>query len=244
MRSLLYFLLCLPLLLGGQPSQQWYEANDRGNRFEGSYSRKVSNPSISLVSLSSHIPPYAFGEKQKLEARFFSPDVQEYNLHAEELRVSRFYWMEDKNQKSRKGWNSFSGWQVDYFLRRFSIDHRNLGILIHLGDKGERNYAPALIHIEGENREEAQFYIAQIRLGRPSSGGSFSVFKGRSRVPDNLIREQAITKKSPGTVFPIVLPIEELGEKETWFTVEINLKELRTGDPFTYSFSFYHYPNQ
>ena len=224
-----------------QRSPEWLQSNDRGNRYEGTYTRKVSNPSINLVSLTGNLPAYHFGEKQKLEVSFFSPGLLEYQLHAEELRVSQFYWMEDKNQKSRIGWNVFSGWQVDYILKRLSIDHRNLGVLVCLGEKADRQYTPALINIEGETGEN-QFYIAQIRLGRPSSGGSFSIFSGTSRVAANLIREQAITRKSSGTVFPLLIPINELDKKNTWYTVEINLKEARTGDPFTYSFSFFHAP--
>ncbi|MEZ4995372.1 MAG: hypothetical protein R2824_33450, partial [Saprospiraceae bacterium] len=221
--------------------QQWYRANDRGNRFEGSYTRKVSNPSISLVSLTGNLPAYTFGEKQSLQVRFFSPDVEEYNLHAEELRVSQFYWMEDKDQKSRGGWNTFSDWQVDYFLKRLSIDHRNLGVLVYLGDKADRHFAPAFIVLPQES-SPPEIYIAQIRLGRPSSGGSFSLYKGRSKISAELILEQAISKKSSGTVFPIVIPFETLKKDGDWYTVEINLKEARTGDPFTYSFSFFHFP--
>lgn len=241
MRKSLYLFFILPTFLFAQPNQDWYTNNDRGNHFEGSYTRKVSNPSINLVSLTGNLAAYQFGKKQKLKVRFFSPDNLIYNLHAEELRVSQFYWLEDKNQKAIDGWNEFNNWHVDYILKRFSIDYRNLGLLIQLGEKGVRNYLPAFIQLEEESISP-KLYIAQIRLGRPASGGSFSIFEGDSRSEKNKLKDQVISKKSSGTIFPIVIPIEELKGKEGWFTVEINMKEERTGDPFTYSFSFYHQP--
>lgn len=241
MRNLTYLFLLIPCFLVAQPNQDWYKNNDRGNHFEGSYTRKVSNPSISLISLTGNLPKYKFGKKQKLGIRFFSPDTSQYNLHAEELRVAQFYWMEDKKQNAKQGWNEFLNWHVDFILKRFSIDHRNIGVLIRSGEKGERNFLPANVHFQGEEFIP-KMYIAQMRLGRPASGGSFNFYNGKSRSKENLIKKQKISKKSSGIVFPLVIPIEQLGKKEGWITVEINLKEERTGDPFTYSFSFYHYP--
>lgn len=239
MKYLNYFFICFPVLLFSQPGQDWYDKNDRGDHYEGSYTRKVSNPSISLVSLTGNLPAYDFGQRQKLQVKFYNPKKYSYNLHAEELRVSQFYWMEDKNNKSPEGWNTFDNWQVDYFLKRLSIDHRNLGILIRLGGKGNRTYSPALVQLNNQNNNP-RFYIAQLRLGRPASGGSFSLYRGKSRSSNKLLKNQAITKKASGTVFPVVLPLKDLGMEADWFTVEVNLREERTGDPFTYSFSFYH----
>jgi len=239
MKPLIHFLLLLPFFLSAQPNQQWYDENDRGIHYEGSYTRKVSNPSINLVSLTGSLPAYQFGKKQKMHIRFFSPEMLKYNLHAEELRISQFYWLEDKSQNTKQGWNTFNNWQVDYLLKRFSIDHRNLGVLIRLGGKGERQYLPAFVQL-GEEVIPPQRYIAQVRLGRPSSGGSFSLFKSKSRTKNHLIKIQSISRKSSGTVFPIVIPNSELDNQNGWYTIEINMKEEQTGDPFTYSFAFYH----
>lgn len=240
MRNLTFLFLLTVSFLCAQPNQQWYLDNDRGKHFEGSYTRKVSNPSISLVALTSPLPAYAFGEKQKLNIQFFAPEGSPYNLHAEELRITQFYWLEDKSKNARAGWNSFDNWQVDYLLRRFAIDHRNLGVLVRLGQKGNRKYLPARVQLEGRHANPT-IYIAQLRLGRPASGGSFTLYRGQTKTAVRQIYQQSISKKSSGTVFPVVIPFDRLGSDPGWFTLELNLKEERTGDPFTYSFSFYHH---
>lgn len=237
----LTLLLLLPFSISAQPNQEWYANNDRGNHFEGSYTRKVSNPSIHLVSLATPLPAYSFGQRQQLSVQFFSPEPKAYNLHAEELRVSQFYWLEDKNKQAKTGWNHFGGWHVDYILKRLSIDHRNLGLLIHIGRKNERQFVPARMQIS-EGPTTPSMYIAQIRLGRPASGGSYRLFRGKSKTRSRQILQQGISQKSSGTVFPIVIPFDVFQKQAGWYTVEINLEESRTGDPFTYSFSFYH-PN-
>ena len=147
MKKITFLFLLIPFFLTAQPNQEWYNKNDRGAHFEGSYTRKVSNPSINLVSLTGNSLAYQFGQKQKLQVKFFCPDTIQYNLHAEELRVSQFYWMEDKNQKAKNGWNEFNNWHVDYLLKKYSIDKRNLGVLIRTGEKGSRNYLPAFIQL-------------------------------------------------------------------------------------------------
>lgn len=224
-----------------QPGPDWYTNNDRGNRYEGSYSRKVSNPSLNLVSLTATPVQYAFGNKQQLNLRFFLEGSTEYDLHAEELRITQYYWMQDKNKNAQSGWNSFEGWHVDYILKQLSIDHRNLGILVQVGDKGSRKYAPVWVSTDG-NQPELKRYIAQLRMGRSAAKGSFRIYKGENRTPANLLQERAITAKSSGTIFPIIVPTKTLGDEAGWITVEINMQEKNTMDPFTYSFSFYHKP--
>jgi hypothetical protein len=241
-------LVWLPLLLttlaaslSAQPDDDWFSKNDRGNRYEGSYSRKVSNPSVNLVSLTAVSPKYEWGKGQQLDVKFYNPLKQEYELHAEELTVTQFYWMQDKKKETAAGWQRFEGWQVDFLLKRLSIDARNLGVLVRLGERGSRKYAPAQVNLAGETAEAKQ-YVAQLRLGRPTADGSFKVYRGEKKTKENLVLEQKITAKSSGSTFPIVLAFATIGKEAGWFSVEVNLREKGTLDPFTYSFSFYHQP--
>lgn len=238
-----FFLLFFSSFVLAQPGPTWFQSNDRGNHFEGSYSKKVSNPSVSLVSLLGNTVNYSFGQDQALDVQFFSDEKQAYELHAEELRITQFYWMQDKNTMAAKGWNSFNTWKVDYLLKKLSIDSRNLALLVQVGEKGKRKFLPAYVSMNGESQGSSR-YIAQIRLGRAASTGSYSIYKGTDRVKEKLIKEQGITDKPAGIVFPLVIAKEELGNEPMWITVEINLKEKNTLDPFTYSFSFFHQPNK
>jgi len=240
MKYLIYTLVIMPIIVSAQPNKRWYKNNDKGNRYEGTYIQKVSNLKISLAAFSTELPNYEFDKRQKLELQFFSPNDSKYKLRAEELRISKFYWMEDKNQKAKEGWNSFNNWPVDYYLKRLSINKRNLGLLAHIGKIGERTFAPVFINIEDEITNP-EYYIAQIRLGSPVANGKFIVYEGKkNKAQQNIVLEHNITKKSAGTVFPIVIPIETLDKNEGWFTVEIGAIEERTEDAFSYSFSFYH----
>lgn len=235
-------LLWSPLL--AQPADEWFKQNDRGNRFEGSYSQKVSNPSVNLVSLTASTAKYTLGQGQQLQVRFYNPGVTEYDLHAEELNVTQFYWMQEKNKSSAKGWQQFAGWQVDMMLKRLSIDARNLGVLVRLGERGGRKFSPAYVSLAGETAAAPRNFIAQLRLGRAAADGNFKVYKGESRSKASLLFEQKISAKASGTTFPIVIAADKLGAEASWFTVEVNFREKGSLDPFTYSFSFYRQPAQ
>lgn len=235
---LLAFALC-STFAQAQPGDDWFAKNDRGNRYEGAYSRKVGNPSVNLVALTASSPKYKLGAGQKLKVAFYSPAVQAFELHAEELLVTQFYWMQVKDIQSAAGWNTFEGWQVDFMLKRLSLESRNLGVLVRLGDRSSRKFAPAQVSLEGETPEIKQ-YVAQLRLGRAAADGAYKIYRGESRTKASLILEQKIAAKSSGATFPVVIPVSSLGNQAGWFTVEVNLREKSTLDPFTYSFSFYH----
>lgn len=242
LRSLKYLLLTVGFLielspLSAQRSPEWLQSNDRGNRYEGTYTRKVSNPSVNLISLMGHLEAYTFGEKQMLTAQFYSPDAQDYYLKVEELRVSQFYWMQNKETKAPKGWNTFENWPVDYFLKRLSISHRNLGILAYWGDKSRRSFMPVLLY-HSKTPEQISRYVAQLRLGRSAANGTYKVYQGENRSASKLITQGKISAKSGGTTFPVVVPAAQL--EEGWIFVEVNLREQGSLDPFAYSFRFFH----
>ncbi|MEM7369039.1 MAG: hypothetical protein AAF587_10610 [Bacteroidota bacterium] len=236
---LLTISLILSCSIWAQRSPSWLSGNDRGNRFEGSYTAKVSNPSINLISLTGSFEPYEFGKRQELSVQFFSPQDQSYFLSSEELRVTRFYWMQAKNVQAQKGWNNLDQWPVDFLLKRFRIDYRNLGVLVRLGKQGSRQFAPAWV-FHSQTPSAFKRYIAQLQLGRSAADGRFQIYRGKSKKAANLIQQGKITAKSGGTAFPIVIPAQVLPSKEGWITVAVHLREKGSLDPFSYSFSFYH----
>lgn len=221
-------------------SSAWKEKNDRGSRYEGSYNRLVGNPSIELVSLMRHLEPYSFGQGQTLTARFYSPQAQKYNLKAEELKTTRFYWLEDKQEQAEVGWNHFSDWPVDFLLKRLAIYPNNLGVLVRLGDPGSRTFSPVSLTV-GEQIEKLNRYTAQFRLGRSSSGGQYRIYVGQHVSENSLLDQARISVKSTGKPFPITFSADKLPQ-EGWYTVKVFMREKNTLDDFTYTFSFYHQP--
>ena len=227
--------LVLPLL--GQRSPDWFQSNDRGNRYEGTYTRKVSNLSIDLVSLTGFVEPYTFGEKQMLKAKFYCPAKASYQFNVEELIVSHFYWMQDKQTAAREGWNTFENWPVDYLLKSLGITHRNLGILVHLDEASARNFVPVLL-FHSQAPQEVTRYVAQLRLGRSAADGRYKVYQGENRNAAALLLQGNISAKSGGTTFPLIIPATQL--KEGWLSVEVNLREQGSLAPYSYNFRFYH----
>lgn len=226
-----------------QRSPDWLTKNDRGNRYEGSYTRKVSNLSIDLLSLTGYFESYEFGKDQTLQIKFYSPEDASFRLKAEELVVTQYYWMQAKENEANAGWNQFGDWPVDYYLKRLSVSHRNLGVLIQYNPDSEiRHFLPAFIsHSKGF--QEIARYVLQFRLGRAIVDGQYKVFRGKTRAANHLLTSGKISSKSGGTSFPLVIPVEKFKTFQGWISVEVNCRERGTLDPFSYSLLFYHTPD-
>ncbi|MEL6192904.1 MAG: hypothetical protein AAFR66_12680 [Bacteroidota bacterium] len=249
MRGQIIHLLSVALLVCGfctsvfaqkKQDDAWKQKNKRENRFEGTYTRQVGNPSIELLSFVSGLEPYEFRKGQKLTARFYAPSDTSYFLKSEELRIFKFYWMESNEELSQaeEGWNEFGPWPVDDWLRRLSLTADKLGVLVRLGNWKSRLVLPVEVS-HSDNPKEIPFYIAQFRLGRSISGGNFRLYKGREKTTSNVVKTGKVSKKPGGSSFPVVMPKVWFQAKPGWYTLEVALKEKGSFDDFSYSFSFY-----
>ena len=234
-------ILCLGLHLSWaqqQRSPHWHLKNDRGNRYEGSYTKDVSSYSVNLVSLvAGTIPNYQFRQNQQLKVRFYCPSTQPYQLRAEELKTTRYYWMQDKNTQAATGWYTFAPWPVDAILDDLQVPHENLGVAVELGRVGSGWFVPAWVY-QSSAPGSARSYTAQIQLGFSVARGEYKIYPGKG-VTANALRAGKISAKSGGDTFPIVIPINSLASSG-WYTVEVNLRDKRRLDLTSYSFSFYH----
>ncbi|MEM6764970.1 MAG: hypothetical protein AAF824_03170 [Bacteroidota bacterium] len=221
--------------------EEWKRTHKRENRFEGTYTRQVGNPAIELLSLTSSFEPYEFRKSQQLTVKFFSPVDTSYFLKAEELRIFKFYWMESSETVNQAitGWNEFGPWPVDDWLRRLSLTADKLGVLVRMGDWKSREILPVDIYFS-EDPPVRNFLIAQFRLGRSISKGTFRLFKGKEKTSTSLLHKGKIGKKPGGSFFPVVMPKAWFQAEKGWYTLEVSLKEQGSFDDFSYSFSFYH----
>ncbi len=241
MRSLLLLLvLSISLPLTAQRSKQWLQQNDIGAFHEGTYTREVSTSSMELISLTGFWEPYAFGERQELKVRFYSPEADEFFLKVEELAVKKYYWMQNKPQPVEAGWHEFDGWQVDRWLRRLQLPANSLGLAVQAGPKEKRKFLPARIY-HRQLKEAVKRYVAQIRLGINTSSGRYTIYSGKVRDPEKLIKEGKLLGQYGGSCFPIVIPVMSL-PTEGWYMVVANVIERGSQDPHSYSFHFYHRP--
>ena len=223
--------------LPAQRGPDWKKANDRKDHYEGTYSRPVGNADMELVSLTTGISPYPFRQGARLRVRFYSPAASLYHLHAEDLSGTQFYWWEDKNGQAKQGWYaSPADWQVDFLLSKLNIGANNLGVLTRLGAPSEQKFAPAQVYT-GTAVPAITRYVAVLRLGRPTASGEYKVHRGESR-SGPLLFTKSVTARSGGSSLALSLPAASL-PASGWVFVEVNLKEQRTMDPFTYSFRFY-----
>lgn len=248
---------CL-LLFGSSPTlaqpteprpTSWYQNNDQGNRYEGSYNKQVSNQMLEPVSFTAQQVVYAYDMQQNLQVDFFLPEYaqQAYLLKAEELSTFHFYWMEDKNRKGQLGWNSFQPWPVDGGLKEFRVDANNLGVLIRLGNLNGSTFVPAFISLG--NRQKSGFnYILKYRLGKPIAEGVYTIYQGYH--PDNELSKLKSLKNGtvgalPGLgILPIWIPSAGLPQSPCWITIKLTVvKQGGDGRPTSTFFSFYHYPD-
>ncbi|MEM7371207.1 MAG: hypothetical protein AAF587_21505 [Bacteroidota bacterium] len=230
-------LFCLLSNLHAQRSEAWKQANDRKDRYEGTYSRQVGNPDLELVSLTTGLRPYVFGQRKRLKLRFYSPSASRYKLHAEDVKGTQFYWWEDKHRQTSRGWHqSPAGWPVDYLLRKLNIRANNLGILAELEGIGRKKFAPVQVYSGGQPSGISR-YVALLRLGRAAAGGTYTVHEGESR-RGRILLQKGVAARSGGSILALSIPAKVL-PAGTWVFVELTLKERGTLDPFTYSFQFY-----
>ncbi|MDW3647393.1 MAG: hypothetical protein R8P61_10035 [Bacteroidia bacterium] len=245
--------LCLLFFSGiAQRSKEWQDKNDRGNRFEGEYfDRDIGNLAIDLLSFFSPGDHYVFGEDQRLEVHFYNPDSGQYKLVAKEIDVRQFYWMEDKNSSSRNGWNTFSGWPVDYLLKSLEINRKNLGLLVNLGKPNEKIISPAYLGIAEKSDKDSfkPFYVAHFVLGTSAEKGSWKLYQGKGRRAGTLIQERKLSSKDGSSPFAIYI-MKKLLPQSGWYTMELNFTSLERNNSekseskeevMTYAFSFYHH---
>lgn len=239
--SPLLFLLIFPTLLHAQTGPRgtvWYDANDRGNRFEGYYSDQVGVGTIELLSLVGYAPRYEFNQDQELHVHFYLPEGNSYSLKAEELKKEEYYWCEAKNTRASSGWNLFGPWPVDDRLNDGPVGYRNLGILLTVGDQSRNRYAPAFVSLT-DTRQESGYYVAKIGIGRDISSGIFRVYQGEQAVASRLVFEKNLSGGSGGTNISLVTKVSDL-PSSGWYTMEVELLEPNGQDKMTETFLFYH----
>lgn len=238
--KLLLILLLLPLTTlaqTGPRGEAWYNANDRGNRFEGYYSDQVGVGTIELLSLVGYAPRYEFNQDQELHVHFYLPEGNSYSLKAEELKKEEYYWCEAQNTQASNGWNVFGPWPVDAQLRRGPVGYRNLGILVSVGHKGSNRYAPSFVSLTN-TRQESGYYVAKIGIGRDINNGVFRVYRGEQAVESRLVFEKNLSGGSGGTHISLVTKVSDL-PSSGWYTMEIELQEPN-GQKMLETFRFYH----
>ena len=224
--------------------QNWLIENDRGNRYEGTYSQEIGNPIIECVSFYASFETYEFNKNQQLNVRFYSPDSAQYFLKVEELRINKFYWMQNKGEQARSGWNEFQSWPVDNWLGRLGIHRQNLGVIVELNEEESRMFLPAQIYFSEKKREKPSFYQTTIRLGKSIAEGEYLVYKGlmNSDHGDGSppILKGNIGKRVADSHFPIFLEMAKLSDRKTWYTVELKLRLQNSTRIIPYNFYFYH----
>ncbi len=252
----LLFSIGIVCKLLGQPDyprkQLWYQnpENDKKNRYEGLYSKDVSNRALETVAFYSIFEPYEYGKSQKLTVKFYLPEGDlntPYFLKGEELIPLQFYWMEDKRRIAKPGWNYFSDWPVDALLSKYRIPRNNLGILVKIGNPNDSFESFAPCYIYNSNLDiNPTYYIAKFRLGYSISESNYKIFQGHQNQINpktaKAIKTGQIQRHSGGDVLTIAIPISDLGSSESWYTLYINLTKKGSASGPIKIISFYHQP--
>ena len=249
MKTLFVLLICWGSIIlspndgFAQRDQKWLDKNDRGNRFEGTYSEPNGAPPVEIISFYGSFESYEFNQNQTLNVSFYSPEPSDFFLKAEELTINAFYWMQNKQTEAKKGWNSFSGWKVDNWLGRHKINRANLGVVISLGKPEEKMFSPAFIFRQ-KKPANSPFYTFLVRLGRDVAFGECRIYEGlyQGISPDEatLIQETKVGKRKKNTHFPVRIPMDQLSSSGKWYTLKMSFKQDRSTKTFGYTCYFFH----
>lgn len=214
--------------------------NDRGNRYEGSYTRKVKGGGVYLISFVTSIPKYQFNDGQSLDIQWYSPESTEVFIKAEELKVEQYYWMEVKetSSKANSGKNNFGPWGVDGGLRQHMVYPDNLGMVIR-ERKDKSIFYPVFWKLDGEALP-ARYYIMRLRAERAISGGSYRITYQNSDGKPVEIKNAPIQRFSGGMFQNMAVKLEDL-PVTGWYTVEVTVIEENSGTTINYPFKFYHF---
>jgi hypothetical protein len=227
------------------PDAAWYntKSNQKANRFEGFYPRKVSAAAaVELISLFRSKESYVAGKRTQLRVRFFSTDPARVTVRARELRPRLFYFMEAKPPAGgwKSGWNEFGPWPVDEVLgTRVASD--NLGVLVRVDgrDEGGGEVAPAILYHTAKPGAGTA-YQAAFMPGVALAGGKYEVRLACGPGPVTIT--EPVGRQTGGVYFPVrfALPGDFKGDAE--LRIEVTSRTDPDGTPAIRRYCFSHEP--
>lgn len=225
---------------------RWKVQNNRGDRYEGTYTSPSPYRDLTLLAYYAGIKPYSFNAGQKLSVHFYSPYQAPAYLKAEELNIRNRYWMQTKEGITNYGWNTYRNWKVDSYLREGRVTAGNLGITarVKMGSFYGEHYLPVILNQEGLPSRITQY--------RVYFRNNFHMERGVIRIYPGLAGEEGPTEKKllgapinisqrvAGGIFSLPLDQNRLGTYTGWINVQITYKKWNQAGTYTEVYSLYH----
>ncbi len=185
-------LTLVALLLGNAvaclaQSDEWKRDNDRGNRYEGTIERAVSQLDLDLLSLTSAREKLEGDEE--LNVRFYLPESISAEIVARELVEAVHYWMLSKPfEPAEAGWRDFGPWPTSEVLSKNQISFDNIGVLVRV--QSEQSNAdvlsPAMIYHSSPGEPSGDYTFLFQALGAASQIGLLGVSSWSRRRRDSV----------------------------------------------------------
>ncbi len=235
-------LTLVALLLGNAvaclaQSDEWKRDNDRGNRYEGTIERAVSQLDLDLLSLTSAREKLEGDEE--LNVRFYLPESISAEIVARELVEAVHYWMLSKPfEPAEAGWRDFGPWPTSEVLSKNQISFDNIGVLVRV--QSEQSNAdvlsPAMIYHSSPG-EPSGDYTFLFQPSVPLRRLDYSVYRVGADGAEILSASLGETKRAG---VPFAVEIDLTGESSGLMRLELAGKyRNRTGGPVR-EYEFYH----
>lgn len=240
---LLYgFLLAAVMVLPatGQPTQQWRERNDLGNRHEGLIDLPTGG--ADLLPLSFFGYREGFTSAVTLYVRYFMAEARDHRIFSRELTDLHHYWMESKMLRGDGGgWREWGPWPTADVILRERVATGNLGFLI----RPERREGeplvliPAFIH-HSTPPDALSGYTLVLRPGRKLKNVSWEVRRVGDDAAEPCAHGTDRAPRWPGVPFAIELPAA--GLEAGWLKLLLHGEVPNRRDPVAFTFRFFHQP--
>lgn len=114
-------------------SDEWWQRNDRCNRYEGVTDLTTGNPDLEVLSFTGS--QEGFGkESVNLKVRFFNHAEGKLSIIAQEIETRSQYFMKVKQESWPTGrWNEFGPWPTGDIINKENVESNRLGVLISAG---------------------------------------------------------------------------------------------------------------
>lgn len=230
------YCVCVATLMYAQPTDSlWYSNNQKGNRFEGFHSEKVSSK-LDIVSFTlGEIPTYeSFNVPSSLFMRFFAPNpTTQYTLRAKKITGTGGYWMQDTSQSCGYGWHQFGPWEVNSVLKPNKINSKDLGVIAKFRSIHSDTIFPVKVFNASKSLND-EYYLVKLKSNNTVLKMAVKITHGK-----NVVYDIAVPKIMADVIYPIKIPVNKF-VGEGYYQVEIRYMKKGDSKTTTSLFHFYH----
>lgn len=229
------WLLSIPTVL----ASEWWEYQNRGDRWEGIAPRPVSGLDIELLSALVDYRENKQSTPSWCQLQFYLPHTREIDLRVQELRPKKFYKMDKVIPKShwKQGLNHYK-WPFTDVLEPLGLKIPKLGVLARFKTPAytDTEHVVPVIFYHSTPPSRIEGYLFAFKVGG-SAELKYAIYQGKNDTPlitENLGRQYAGE--------PFIIYWKSAGAKKGIYELIVDGEFLNDYTPIRQAVQFYHYP--